>query len=88
MVFPGSVFTVRAGVLHRVALVLHLVAAFLAAIHLVIALMAIVLAFAALSLLGVSGVLVGCGSTLRHGGRGDNERKSAKNRSPFKSPNV
>jgi hypothetical protein len=38
--------------------------------------------------LGVSGMLVGCGSALRNGGRGDNERKSAKNRSHFKSPNV
>jgi hypothetical protein len=89
MVPAGRPFFVLAGVLHRVTLLLHLVAAVLAAIHLVIAVMAIVLAFALLSVvLGVSGMLVGCGSALRNGGRGDSERKSAKNRSHFKSPNV
>jgi hypothetical protein len=89
MVPAGRPFFVLAGALHPVALLLHLVAAVLAAIHLVIAVMAVVLAFAPLSfVLGVSGMLVGCGSALRNGGRGDNERKSAKNRSHFKSPNV
>jgi 4-hydroxybenzoate polyprenyltransferase len=89
MVLPGSAFIVRAGVFHRVALVLHLVAAVLAAIHLVTAVMATVLVFAPLSfVLGVPGVLVGCGSALRNGRRGDNERKSAKKLFHFNSPNV
>jgi hypothetical protein len=89
MVPAGRPFFVLAGVLHRVAVLLHFVATVLAANHLVIAVMAILLAFAPLFfVLGVSGLLVGCGSALRNGGRGDNERKSAKNRSHFKSPNV
>ena len=89
MVPAGGPFIVLAGVLDRVALVIHFVAAVLAAIHLVVAVMAVVLTFAPLFfVLGVSGLLVGCGSALRNGGRGDNERKSAKNRSHFKSPNV
>ena len=89
MAAAGRPFFVLTGVLHRLAVLLHLVAAVLAAIHLVITVMAILMAFATLSfVLGVSGMLVGCGSALRNSGRGDNERKSAKNRSHLKSPNV
>lgn len=87
MALRGSAFTLRAGLPVRAVVVLHLVAAVFAAIHLVIA-MSLGLPFLLLIVLSVPGVLIGCGSSLRNSRRGDNERKCAKKRLHFDSPNV
>jgi ABC-type transport system involved in cytochrome bd biosynthesis fused ATPase/permease subunit len=87
MALRGSAFTLRAGLPVRAAVVLHLVAAVLAAIHLVIA-MSLGLPLLLLIVLSVPGMRVRYWSSLRNSRRGDNERKCAKKRLHFDSPNV